>query len=157
MNQRAAFPAALLLASVSCIGPTEQLGRAILDSDHRQLATAMGERLNVVDSSGLTDADWAAVNRVNRACELGGAVAFWEELEKLDDVPLQLRVLGAFFPELVREVIEEEMTEHGLTIDDLRKALLGINRFSKFSGPFLFGCWPISGEWSCVVLAAAGH
>jgi hypothetical protein len=43
----------------------------------------MGERLNVVDCSGLTDADWAAVNRVNRACELGGAIAFWEELEKL--------------------------------------------------------------------------
>src|SRR5262245_15608449 len=119
--------------------------------------TAMGERLNIVDDSGLTDADWAAVNRVNRACELGGATAFWEELEKLDDISLQLRVLGAFFPELVCEVIEEEMTEHGLTIDDLWKALLGINRFSKFSGPFLFGCWPISGEWSCVVLAAAGH
>src|SRR5262245_38111289 len=96
-------------------------------------ATAMGERLNVVDSSGLTDADWAAVNRVNRACELGGATAFWEELEKLDDVPLQLRVLGAFFPELVREVIEEEMTEHGLTIDDLRKALLGINKIGRAS------------------------
>ena len=122
----------------------------------------MGERLNVVDCSGLTDADWAAVNRVNRACELGGAVAFWKELEKFDDVPLQLRVLGAFFPELVREVIEEEMTEHGLSVDDLREAErkaespLAINRLSKFSGLFLFGCWPISGEWYCVALAAAG-
>jgi hypothetical protein len=122
----------------------------------------MGERLNVVDCSGLTDADWAAVNRVNRACELGGAVAFWKELEKFDDVPLQLRVLGAFFPELVREVIEEEMTEHGLTADDWQEAgrkdesPLAINRLSKFSGLFLFGCWPISGEWSYVALAAAG-
>jgi len=121
----------------------------------------MGERLNVVDSSGLTDADWAAVNRVNRACELGGATAFWEELEKLDDVPLQLRVLGAFFPELVREVIDEEMTEHGLTADDWeaeRKAEspLALNRLSKFSGLFLFGWWPISGQWCCVTLAAAG-
>jgi hypothetical protein len=102
----------------------------------------MGQKLNVVDSSGLTDADWAAVNRVNRACELGGATAFWEKLEKLDDMSLQLRVLGAFFPELVREVIEEEMTEHGLTIDDLREAErkaespLVINRLSKFSGLF---------------------
>ena len=120
----------------------------------------MGERLNVVDCSGLTDADWAAVNRVNRACELGGAVAFWKELEKFDDVPLQLRVLGAFFPELVREVIEEEMTEHGLTADDWQEAgrkaesPLAINRLSKFSGLFLFGWWPISGEWYCVTLAA---
>ena len=121
----------------------------------------MGERLNIVDDSGLTDADWAAVNRVNRACELGGATAFWEELEKLDDVPLQLRVLGAFFPELVREVIDEEMTEHGLTADDWeaeRKAEspLALNRLSKFSGLFLFGWWPISGQWCCVTLAAAG-
>jgi hypothetical protein len=122
----------------------------------------MGQRLNVVDCSGLTDADWAAVNRINRACELGGATAFWEELEKLGDMSLQLRVLGAFFPELLREVIEEEMTEHGLTIDDLREAErkaetpLAINRLSKFSGLFLFGCWPIPGEWSCVALAAAG-
>jgi hypothetical protein len=116
----------------------------------------MGERLNVVDCSGLTDADWAAVNRVNRACELGGAIAFWEELEKLDDVRLQLRVLGAFFPELLRAVIEEEMTEHGLTVDDLREAPLASNRLSKFSGLFLFGCWPISSEWCCVASAAAG-
>ena len=112
----------------------------------------MGQKLNVVDSSDLTDADWAVVNRVNRACELGGATAFWEELEKLDDISLQLRVLGAFFPELVSEVIEEEMTAHGLTVDDLREAErkaespLAINRWSKLSGLFLFGCWPISGE-----------
>jgi len=125
-------------------------------------STNLGERLNVVDSSGLTDADWAAVNRVNRACELGGAIAFWEELEKLDDVRLQLRVLGAFFPELLRAVIEEEMTEHGLTADDWQEAgrkaesPLAINRLSKFSGLFLFGWWPISGEWYCVTLAAAG-
>ena len=122
----------------------------------------MERKLHVVDSSGLTDADWAAVNRVSRACELGGATAFWDELEKLQDVSLQLRVLGAFFPELVRAVIEEGMTEHGLTADDLRKAErkaespLAINRLSKFSGLFLFGCWPISGEWYCVTLAAAG-
>ena len=45
----------------------------------------MGQRLNVVDTSGLTDADWAAVNRVNRAYETGGLEAFWDELENLDD------------------------------------------------------------------------
>jgi hypothetical protein len=40
----------------------------------------------------------------------------------LSIVPLQLRVLGAFFPELLREVIEEEMTEHGLIVVDLPEA-----------------------------------
>jgi hypothetical protein len=86
-------------------------------------AVAKGQKFNVVDTSGLTDADWAVIDRVNRACELGGAAAFWDELEKLDDVSLQLRVVGAFFPELIREVIEEEMTEHGLTVEDLREML----------------------------------
>jgi hypothetical protein len=79
-------------------------------------------KFHVVDtSSGLTDSDWAAIDRVNRACELGSVAAFWDELEKLEDVSPQLRVVGAFFPELIREVIEEEMTEHGLTVEHLRE------------------------------------
>jgi hypothetical protein len=39
--------------------------------------TAKGHKLNVVDTAGLTDADWAAVIRVNRAYEAGGIEAFW--------------------------------------------------------------------------------
>ena len=35
----------------------------------------MGHKLNIVDSSMLTDADWAVVNRVNRAYEDGGIEA----------------------------------------------------------------------------------
>jgi hypothetical protein len=52
------------------------------------------------------------------------------------------------------------MTECKLSVDDLQEAKaespLAINRLSKFSGLFLFGCWPISGEWYCLALAAAG-
>jgi hypothetical protein len=84
---------------------------------------AKGEKLKVVDTSNLTDADWAAIERVNRACEFGGATAFWDELENFDDVSIQLRVVGAFFPDLMDEVIEEEMAEHDLTMEDLREAL----------------------------------
>jgi hypothetical protein len=86
-------------------------------------AVARGLKFHIVDTSGLTDADWAAIDRVNRACELGGANAFWDELEKLDDILLQLRVLGAFFPDLMRQIIEEEVTERGLTVNDLRKRI----------------------------------
>jgi hypothetical protein len=57
----------------------------------------MGQKLNVVDSSDLTDADWAAVNRVNRACELGGANAFWDELEKLQACLSSCEYLVHFF------------------------------------------------------------
>jgi hypothetical protein len=60
-----------------------------------------GEKLKVIDTSNLTDADWAAIERVNRACELGGAAAFWQELKSLDDLSLQLRVVGAFFPDVI--------------------------------------------------------
>src|SRR5262245_1046754 len=82
-----------------------------------------GQKLKVIDTSNLTDADWAAIERVNRACELGGSAAFWHELESFDDLSLQLRVVGAFFPDVISEMIEEEMTEHDLTMKKLRKAL----------------------------------
>ena len=77
---------------------------------------ANGHKFKVVDTSNLTNADWPAIERVNRACELGGAAAFWDELENLDDVSLQLRVVGALFPDLMQEVIEEERTDWGRTI-----------------------------------------
>jgi hypothetical protein len=83
----------------------------------------MRKKLNVVDTSGLTDADWAVVNRVNRAYEAGGIEAFWDELESLDDSVQAITVASAFFPDLVREVIKDHMAEHGVTIDDLREIL----------------------------------
>jgi|RhiMethySRZTD1v2_1073278.scaffolds.fasta_scaffold1456774_2 hypothetical protein len=89
------------------------------DGDRRP----MEHKLHVVDSSGLTDADWAAVNRVNRAYEAAGIDAFCDELERLDDEVLQVTVAGAFFPALIRELLEDQMAEHGLTFDDLREIL----------------------------------
>ena len=83
----------------------------------------MAQKLNVVDASGLTDADWAVVDRVNRAFEVGGIEAFWDELERLDDSVQAITVASAFFPDLIREVIKDHMAEHGLTIDDLREIL----------------------------------
>jgi hypothetical protein len=84
---------------------------------------AKGDRFKVIDASNITDADWAAIERVNRACELGGAVAFWDELESFNDVSLQLRVVGAFFPDLMREVMEEEKAEADLTMEHFREAI----------------------------------
>lgn len=82
----------------------------------------MGHKLNVVDTSELTVADWAAVRRVNRAYEARGIKAFWEELEKLDELQAY-RVASAFFPDLIRELIKDHMAEYGLTIDDWRVVL----------------------------------
>ena len=46
---------------------------------------AKGLELKVVDMSGLTDADWAAINKVIRACAAGGFEVFWDEIDKLGD------------------------------------------------------------------------
>jgi hypothetical protein len=81
----------------------------------------MRQKLNVVDTSGLTDVDWAVVNRVNRAYEAEGIEAFWDELS-LEDSVQAITVASAFFPDLVREV-KDHMAEHGVTIDDLREIL----------------------------------
>ena len=62
-----------------------------------------------------------SVNLVNSAYEAGGIDAFWDELEQLDDDVLQITVAGAFFPALIRELLEDQMAEHGLTFEDLRE------------------------------------
>lgn len=80
--------------------------------------------LEVVNSSGLTDADWVQINKVIRAYERGGWDAFWTELETLgDDLILKITVVGAFFPDAIREAIEDELAESGLALEDLREYL----------------------------------
>jgi hypothetical protein len=80
--------------------------------------------LEVVNSSGLTDADWIGINKVRRAYERGGWDAFWSELETLgDDFILKITVVGAFFPDAIREAIEDELAESGLALEDLREFL----------------------------------
>jgi len=83
----------------------------------------MGHKLHVVDPAGLTASDWVAVNRANLAFEAGGIDAFWDELEKLGDVGQELTVASAFFPDLIRKLLEDQMAGHGLTIEDLREIL----------------------------------
>ena len=80
--------------------------------------------LEVVNSSGLTHADWIGINKVRRAYERGGWDAFWSELETLgDDFLLKITVVGAFFPDAIREAIEDELAESGLALEDLREFL----------------------------------
>ena len=79
------------------------------------------DELVVADTSGLTDADWAEINRLKSAYADGGDKALRKALKELDDNPtLRLRVLGAFFPEMVREAIKDAMAANGTTEDDIR-------------------------------------
>jgi hypothetical protein len=72
------------------------------------------DNLGIADPSSLTDADWAEIDRLKRAYEVGGHKAFNEALKKLDDPVLGIRVIGAFYPAMVREAIKDAMAEHGV-------------------------------------------
>jgi hypothetical protein len=59
--------------------------------------------LEVVDSSGLMDADWAEINKLRSVYGRGGLRALNLALKKLAADPIRyLTVIGAFFPEMVR-------------------------------------------------------
>ena len=76
--------------------------------------------LCIADPSSLTDVDWTEINRFKRAYEVGGRRAFNKALKKLDDNPvLGIRVIGAFYPEMVREAIKDAMAQSGITREDL--------------------------------------
>ena len=77
---------------------------------------AKKSKLEVVDTRGLTDADWAAINKVIRAYRAGGMEGFWDELEEFgdDNLILQITIVGAFFPDVIREAIKDEWQSKAL-------------------------------------------
>ena len=58
------------------------------------------EELELSHTSGLTDADWAQINRLSRVYDSGGDDALFQAFRHLmkDDPVRALRVRGAFFP-----------------------------------------------------------
>jgi hypothetical protein len=81
------------------------------------------EPLEIENPSGLTDADWAEINKLRRAYESGGQPALNEAMQELakDDPVRYVTVMGAFFPDMIREAIKDSMAEVGLTEDDVRE------------------------------------
>ena len=76
--------------------------------------------LGIVNSSWLTDADWAVINRLRRIHETEGQIAVRKALRALEPESY-LRVAAAFLPDKVREAIKDEMAENGITEQDLRE------------------------------------
>ena len=78
---------------------------------------------DVVVSSGLMDVDWAEINKLRRDHEDGGQDGLSEAMSKLekDDPVRYIRVAGAFFPDMVREAIQDSMAEAGITEEDVRE------------------------------------
>jgi hypothetical protein len=78
-----------------------------------------------VDTSHLTDADWAEISRLRRTWETGGTKAMLKAMKDLAEAdPIRyIHVVAAYFPETVRETIKDAMAEKGMTDDDLRKLI----------------------------------
>jgi hypothetical protein len=95
----------------------------------------MGKRnfsLEVVDSSDLTDTDWAEINRLKLAYENGGQEALSKAMDALAEDPVRsIRVIGAFFPDLVREAIRDGLAERGVTEEDIRDLLRRVESSSR--------------------------
>ena len=79
----------------------------------------------------LKDADWAEMNGLRAIYEQKGEKALSEALAKLteQDPVRAAHVIGAFFPDELREAIRDAMAERGMTEEDLRE--LG----AKLDGP----------------------
>jgi hypothetical protein len=76
------------------------------------------------DTSRLTDADWAEINNLKRSYETGGADAALAALQELMKDPVRCtRVIGAFYPEKMREALKDAAAAAGVTIEDFRELL----------------------------------
>jgi hypothetical protein len=76
------------------------------------------------DTSGLTDADWAAINKLHHAYESGGETALSAAFQQLTKDPVRCaRVIAAYFPEKMREALKDAAAAAGVTIEDLRDLL----------------------------------
>ena len=71
------------------------------------------EPFEVVDTSGLTDADWALINKLRAAYETGGKKALKKALAELvkDDPVRFVVVIGAIFPGMIREALKDAVAE----------------------------------------------
>jgi hypothetical protein len=81
--------------------------------------------LELIDESGLTESDWAEIEKLKRAYESGGEKGLAKAVDKLEakDIIQFITVVGAFYPDRVKEIIKDEMAEGRLASDDLRKLL----------------------------------
>jgi hypothetical protein len=72
--------------------------------------------------SGLTDADWAELNKLKKAYDDGGQRGLNEAMENLAKHPLRYAtVIGALYPNMLREALRDSTAEQGITDEDLRE------------------------------------
>jgi hypothetical protein len=80
------------------------------------------EPFEVVDSAGLTDADWTEINKLQTAYRKGGKKALNAAMAELAKDPIRFAtVIGAFFPDMIREAMKDAVAEAGMTEEDIRE------------------------------------
>jgi hypothetical protein len=91
------------------------------------------DEFEVVDSTGLTDADWLEINHLKKVHKQGGERALDEALSVLikSDPVRATRVMAAFFPSEMLEAIKDNMAANGLTVDDIREMILKLESGSR--------------------------
>lgn len=77
--------------------------------------------MEIADTSGLTDRDWAEINKLKQAWEAGGQRALNKAVDNLAADPIRyMTIIGAFFPQMVTDAIKDEMAEKGVTVEEVR-------------------------------------
>jgi hypothetical protein len=79
----------------------------------------------VQDPSGLTDADWSEIGKIQKAHAEGGMKALDVALQELldRDVLRHAMICGALWPDELREAIRDAMAEEGMDEQDLRQLI----------------------------------
>jgi hypothetical protein len=83
--------------------------------------------VEVVNPSGLTDADWSEINKLRQAFEAGGEEAPEKALDKLaqDDPIRHFVIISAMFPEMAREALKDQVMQRAIFPADLLAARSG--------------------------------
>jgi len=80
--------------------------------------------LEIQDTSGLTDADWAEINKLRKTHKKGDRKALEIALDQLAKDPVRFAVvIGALYPDMMREMIRDQMAKAGITEEDLRELI----------------------------------
>ena len=89
------------------------------------MAEESGAKLEPVDASHLTDADWAELNTLRQALETRGPEALSKAFAKLAKAdPIRyMNIVAALFPDMVREMARDKIVEMGMTEEDVRELI----------------------------------
>jgi hypothetical protein len=77
----------------------------------------------LVDTTDLTDADWDEINKIEQAYAKRGERGFVKALEALykRDELSWLRVVLAYYPTVVEEIMRDNLAASGVTTEDLQE------------------------------------